>query len=479
MLPDGFVTPSVLIRKTLEMGCGGGGCNGTVTALETLETLEMKTFKLEARNGLSMESRFRPENHIFETKDPFREEFTPEEIFEREDVFEKYTHSLQDIVDGFGPPNIFVYGDSGLGKTAVTKKMMEMLRKEVEGTDIDLQIVNINCNKTDTTYGVIRKLANELHPDEHFKQGHHHEHLWERVYERLDEIGGDFLLILDEIDQLGEDDTLLYEFPRARSMGEIDNARVGVIGISNDYLYRENLRDRVKSTLCEDEIEFNPYDANELNTILSYYADLGFKDDVLSGDVVPLCAALTAQETGDARRGLDLLKTAGNIARRENADLVTEAHVNKARHEVERANIKDTFKSGLPLQQQLTLIATAFLVIKTEDNVRRKEIYKMYTNITNKLGKTTVTERRVRSFLGTLCEKGLLESEVNNLGGRGGRWYTYSTVVEPRTVIEAVEETDSELSSLVTSDVRAELEQYEYDHGAQPKQRQARLQSSW
>jgi len=91
-------------------------------------------------------------------------------------------------------------------------------------------------------------------------------------------------------------------------MGELERAKVGIIGISNNFKFRESLSPRVKSTLTEREIQFSPYDANELRTILNYYADLVFYENVLSDDVVPLCAAFTAQDTGDARMGLDLLK---------------------------------------------------------------------------------------------------------------------------------------------------------------------------
>ncbi len=426
-----------------------------------------------------MESPFKSDNHIFETKKPFDEDFVPEKIFERDDIFEEYAHYLQDIIDGFGPPNIFIYGDTGLGKTAVTEKMMEFLRKEANQADITLHIINVNCNKANTTYGVIRHLANQLHPDKEFKQGHHHDHLWERIYSQMDEISGQFLLILDEIDQLGEDDTLLYEFPRARSMGEIENARVGVIGISNNYLYRDNLRDRVKSTLCEAEIEFNPYDANELRTILQYYATLAFKDDVLTDDVVPLCAAITAQETGDARRGLDLLETAGDIARRREDQLVTEDHVNMARREVERANVKEMFRSGLPVQQQLVLIAATFLVLQRRESVRVNEIYDTYCRFADKLDTDQVTKRRVRTFLGSLTEKGLLESDAHNLGGRGGRWYSYTTVISPRTIIEAIEDSDSRFNQLVTNDIKVALNDYDGEGDSPNSSKQARLQARW
>ncbi len=427
-----------------------------------------------------METPFREGNHIFETQEPFNEEFIPEKIFERDEVFAKYTRYLQDIVDGFGPRNIFIYGDSGLGKTAVTGKMMEFLKYETKQRDIELTILSVNCNKYNSNYAVIRQLANDLNPDSNYRQGTHQVDLWDAIYTKMDEIGGEFLLILDEIDQLGTEDELLYDFPRARSMGEIENARVGVIGISNNYLYRDNLRTRVKSTLCESEIEFNPYNANQLNTILQYYADISFADGVLTDNVVPLCAAITAQETGDARMGLDLLQTAGSIARDDDANKVTDEHVDKARVEVERANVKEIFRSGLTIQQQLVLVTTTVLIIRRKQNVKLKTIYEAYCDFADQVDMDALTKRRVNDFVKILTERGLLEVDKTNLGGGGGRWYSYSTVVSPRTIIEAIEDQETRFDNIVTSDVKAELNRYENEqNGAIEQDTQARIHSSW
>lgn len=67
----------------------------------------------------------------------------------------------------------------------------------------------------------------------------------------------------------------------------------------------------MKSTFAENEIQFASYDANQLRTILGYYADEVFVDGALASNVVPLVSVFTAQDTGDARMGLDLLETAG------------------------------------------------------------------------------------------------------------------------------------------------------------------------
>jgi len=389
-----------------------------------------------------MDSPFKNTNTIFETKRPFEEDFRPDQILEREAEINEYGTALQDILDGFGPPNVFVYGQTGVGKTATTQKVLEFLESECAETTVDLTVFTLNCNKRNTTYKVISKLANDLHPDRQFKQGTHPDTLWSVIYTRLDEIGGDVLVVLDEIDKLGGDEQLLYEFPRANAMGELDDARVGLIGVSNDFKFRENLSQRVKSTLTEKEIQFKPYDATQLRSILGYYAELTFYDGVLSEDVVPLCAALTAQDTGDARMGLDLLETAGDIARHEEADAVRDEHVQLARTQVDRANTERIIYNRLTVQMRAVLVALTLTVLDPDIQSKVKEIYPMYKSVCQRVDVDVLSESRVRDHLNTLDMFGLIEAREQNLGRSGGRAYIYELVDETVIVVETLREMD-------------------------------------
>jgi len=135
-----------------------------------------------------------------------------------------------------------LYGRAGLGKTAVTTYMMEALQEEAaERPDADeLFVYNLNCNGK-TVYAVVRTLVNELLPEsasDFPKRGLSTADAFEELYAQLDRRGGTHLVVFDEIDHLDDIDTLLYELPRARSIGHITNSKAGVIGISNNYTFR-------------------------------------------------------------------------------------------------------------------------------------------------------------------------------------------------------------------------------------------------
>jgi len=167
-----------------------------------------------------MDSPFKGANDIFQTKEPFEEAYHPEEIIlERDEEIKTFAAALQDVLDGFGPPNVFIYGQTGVGKTATTHKVTEYLEADAIEAGVNLTVFSINCNKRDTTYKVITHLANELYSERRSSKVITQIHSGIVSIPRSTNLGS-ILVVLDEIDKLGEDEELLYEFPRADAMGE-------------------------------------------------------------------------------------------------------------------------------------------------------------------------------------------------------------------------------------------------------------------
>ena len=256
------------------------------------------------------------------------------------------------------------------------------------------------------------------------------------------------VIMLDEIDKLVEksgDDTL-YNLSRMNS--ELENSRVSIMGISNDLKFTDFLDPRVKSSLGEEEIVFPPYDANQLRDILRHRADVAFKADVLSDDVIPLCAAFAAQEHGDARRALDLLRTAGELAEREGADIVLEKHVRQAQEKIELDRVVEVVRT-LPTQSKLVL----FSIITLEDNgvrnINTGEVYNVYKQLCGKIDADVLTQRRVTDLISELDMLGIVNAVVVSKG-RYGRTKEISLSV-PEEETRAVLVSDSRLADLEDS----------------------------
>ncbi|ESS09348.1 MAG: ORC complex protein Cdc6/Orc1 [uncultured archaeon A07HN63] len=253
------------------------------------------------------------------------------------------------------------------------------------------------------------------------------------------------VIMLDEIDKLVEksgDDTL---YNLSRMNNELENSRISIMGISNDLKFTDFLDPRVKSSLGEEEIVFPPYDATQLGDILQHRAQTAFKPDSLTDDVIPLCSAFAAQEHGDARRALDLLRTAGELAERGQADDVEEEHVRKAQDKIELDRVVEVVRT-LPTQSKIVLYSIILLEQNGVENINTGEVFNIYKNLCEEIDADVLTQRRVTDLISELDMLGIVNAVVVSKG-RYGRTKEMSLSV-PLEETEAVLLSDSRLGDI-------------------------------
>ncbi|MDY6780026.1 MAG: cell division control protein Cdc6, partial [Halobacteria archaeon] len=193
---------------------------------------------------------------------------------------------------------------------------------------------------------------------------------------------------------------------------------------------------RVKSSLGEEEIVFPPYNANQLRDILEQRAEIAFEDDVLTNDVIPLCAAFAAKEHGDARRALDLLRTTAEIAERSKDTSITEEHVREAQEQIELDRVVEVVRT-LPTQSKLVLYSIISLAERGNDKMNTGEVYRTYKRLCSSIDIDVLTQRRVTDLISELDMLGMVNSVVVSKG-RYGRTREISVNVprnEPKDVI--------------------------------------------
>jgi cell division control protein 6 len=450
---------------------------------------------------------------IFENKEVLRPSYTPHELPHRTDQINKMATILVAALRGETPSNILIYGKTGTGKTASAKFVSQELEKTSEKYDVPCRVEYINCEVTDTQYRVLAQLANtfiernqdyvenrlaDLRDIEQLVEGESmtieetefesmtdlegeirmleadREEMemvpmtgWptDRVYttffEAVDYVERVAVIMLDEIDKLVEKsgDDVLYNLSRMNS--SLDNSRVSIIGISNDLKFTDFLDPRVKSSLGEEEIVFPPYDANQLRDILTQRADVAFKPEALSEDVIPLCAAFAAQEHGDARRALDLLRTAGELGEREQAGEITEEHVRKAQDKIELDRVVEVVRT-LPTQSKLVLYAIVLHEKHGVRNINTGEVYNIYKRLCREIDADVLTQRRVTDLISELDMLGIVNAVVVSKG-RYGRTKEISLSV-PVEETETVLQADSRIGDV--GDVSPFLQaRFDGDHG--------------
>ena len=434
---------------------------------------------------------------IFENKEVLRPSYTPHKLPHREEQINNMATILVTALRGDTPSNILIYGKTGTGKTASAKFVSEELETTSQKYEVPCEVEYINCEVTDTQYRVLAQLANKfinknldviedklddltdlrsharddpsaladtafgsvealedeiasLEADrDEFEEvpmtGWPTDRVYSSFFDAVDYHERVVVIMLDEIDKLVEksgDDTL-YNLSRMNS--ELEKSRVSIMGISNDLKFTDFLDPRVKSSLGEEEIVFPPYDANQLRDILQHRADTAFKPDALTDDVIPLCAAFAAQEHGDARRALDLLRTAGELAERSQAEVVAEKHVRQAQDKIELDRVVEVVRT-LPTQSKIVLFATILLEKNGVRNINTGEVFNIYKNLCEEIDADVLTQRRVTDLISELDMLGIVNAVVVSKG-RYGRTKEISLSV-PTDETEAVLLSDSRLGDI-------------------------------
>jgi len=383
--------------------------------------------------------RFERKQNIFRNKDALGESYKPETIEERDEEIAEYMDALQPVIDGWEPNNIFLYGNTGVGKTAVTYYLLDQLQDDVaEYDDVDLSILSLNCKTLNSSYQVAVELVNELRPSggEISSTGYPQQTVFKKLYRELEAIGGTVLIVLDEIDSIGERDELLYELPRARANENLEQTKVGVIGISNDFKFRDQLDPRVQDTLCERELQFPPYDAPELKNILQSRAKVAIREDSVDQGVLQLCAALAARDSGSARQALDLLRLAGEIAENQEDEVINEDHVDDARSQLEQERVEEGMRE-LTTHGRFALLAVISKAANEETPCRTREIYEEYTTLCESSETDPLGQRSLHNHLSDLRMLGILSAHENRSGSRGN-YYNYELDVPFSSAVEAM-----------------------------------------
>ncbi|HET6405994.1 MAG TPA: ORC1-type DNA replication protein [Candidatus Thermoplasmatota archaeon] len=372
-----------------------------------------------SRDGL-FDSLLRSEP-MFRNKEVLRPSYTPEELPHRTTQINQLATILVAALRGETPSNVFIYGKTGTGKTAVTRFVGKELQRTGQEKDKNVFFIYINCELVDTQYRVLTHIANHFIEDWNDRipfTGWPTDEVYDKLKKKIDEKDGACIIVLDEIDKLvfKAGDDVLYNLSRIND--NLTRAKVSVIGISNDLKFTEFLDPRVKSSLGEEEVIFPPYDALQLQDILKQRAHVAFKEDSLDPSVIPLCAGLAAQEHGDARRALDLLRVAAELAEREGQKVITEKFVRKAQNKIELDRVTEVVRT-LPTQSKLVLLSTILGEEQGTKGLTTGEVYDTYRELCQEVHMDVLTQRRVTDLISELDMLGILQARVISKGRYG------------------------------------------------------------
>ena len=381
---------------------------------------------------------------LFTDRKAFDHAFEPARLPHREHELDSLVRNLVDALNGHIPSNMLLYGVPGSGKTVVTRYVLSQLREKGVEMGQSVHTYEINCRNVDTKYRVVQTIATQLAQRGDAPvpfTGWPTDRVLDTLVSRMSRVGGVHIIVLDEVDNLvdkGGDD-LLYALTSLNTL--LNKGRCSIIGISNDLHFTQHLDPRVSSRLSQEDIVFHPYVATEIQNILNERAEMGIKVGVLDDGVIKLCSALAAQEHGDARRALDLLRISVQKAEQRSQNRVDTKHVRLAQSQLEYDQVTPVIKT-LPLHQKLVLFSICLNEENGLRNISTGEVYRTYAEACSKIVTEPLTTRRVSSLLNELDTMGLIMAR-NVSKGRGGRSKQVNSAI-PKAIDAIVVMSESE-----------------------------------
>ena len=351
---------------------------------------------------------------LFKDREVLRHDYLPDKLPHREDQIKLLGETVAPVLENARCSNIFIYGKTGTGKTAVTKYVLSHLESKAKEYGAQVRFCYINCRMTGSEYRVFASLSQSLGMTIPFT-GLSVGEVFDRFRAGLESSRVIFIVVLDEIDALIKErgDAFMYELTRINET--LKKSKVSIIGISNDLRLKEFLILAflvlsARKNLYSDHMMQVSFEISCLNA-----QNFLFRDGALSDSALSICSALAAAEHGDARRALDLLRVAGEVAERQGAKLITEEHVRQAEKHIEHNRVADALKN-LTLHSKLVLLSVYHL---NKPSATTGEIYDVYHELCGEFGAGLLTQRRLGTLINEFDSMGLVNAKVVSMGRYG------------------------------------------------------------
>lgn len=331
------------------------------------------------------------ENTLIADENMLMEEYVPSEMMHRDGQTQEVANALKPATVGRSISNVFLFGETGVGKTSLTRWMFRELEKH---GSTRVKTVYINCWKRPTSHSILTEILLKLGVFTNLKQPKNE--LVDNLEKHCQKNSVSLIIALDEVDQLN-DEEILYTFSRGN---------IGLVLISNDAYAFMDTDARIKSSLNLRSVEFPKYSADELSSILKRRAEHALVPGAVDDE---LLSVISHKAKGDARVALDMLKRAALLAEEKGLAKMGIDEVMKSVGE-EQFLRRDRVLPKLNGDQRIL-----FDIVENSGGISTSSLYEKYCAVASE----PVKERTYRKYMESLVKQKILSAEGD------GRWRKY------------------------------------------------------
>jgi archaeal cell division control protein 6 len=380
---------------------------------------------------------FDPVSNIIKCEHLLNSRYVPNIVIARDEQMEKMGHNLSPILRQGEPSNMYIWGDTGVGKTITVKYLLRVLTEglKTEGKDILIDTVVIDCTASSFEISACVEILTQLTgiSTQFGRQFYQYlNDIWQVIERKASEhTFYTLILFFDEIDAFTEPNNILYQFSRALAHQNVksSNVAVEIIIASNQKDFLDNLNSKVLSSAAFRFIDFPDYNAKELCEILMLRKE-AFADGVISDETIKYCAKNVADRYhGDARRAIDILAEAARSVIKNKGSKITAADIDLAEKIVnDRATTEVLSKISLHDKYLILAVHIANSVVSQTNSklpAHSGVVVVTYQKICELLKQKPNGETYVSARLTTLAQRQLINAEYRE--GRGNiRYITIS-----------------------------------------------------
>ena len=141
---------------------------------------------------------------IFKDREVLRNDYVPDKLPHREEQIRCFGEIVSPVLKGSCCSNVFIYGKTGTGKTAVVKYVLSKLVQKASELGSSVEVCYVNCRLSGTEYRVLSSFCESIGVTVPFT-GLALGEVFDRFRKGLNSRRLLLIVVLDEIDALIKD----------------------------------------------------------------------------------------------------------------------------------------------------------------------------------------------------------------------------------------------------------------------------------